>query len=346
MSLKTLNRCHAMAKMDIERPDIHTPREEMSCVLRHRKCKKHHGRCPNPWIMRPPVHDFLHRLPGELQVKVITEIVMPQVHCIKHIFGHCHNPWECKDGAHTCDSATAAQDMPAVTPSTCYTSRCQLICEEGHKLFFQNNVFVFKSRHRFYGRPLERTIEDFRSWFRTIDFQSRNDRDCRATRLLDFFDLPLWRGRASPNLLWDFDDGSYEHVDNYRYTIRHLVFTLDSDGREISSLNFRYTWAWAITVDFKTLPNLQTLVLDLKGYSYRQLQNPEIPQKLYNEQLEAEAKRMECLELKSLIIYGLCSGPEYWGKKLHRRRIERLFQPALGTWGKLELRDEEHFVNW
>jgi len=94
------------------------------------------------------------------------------------------------------------------------------------------------------------------------------------------------------------------------------------------------------------LPNLQTLVLDLRGYSKRQLQLEELPQELYDEQLESGAKRMQCLELKSLIIYGLCSGPEYWGKGQHRRRMEKLFGSALGKWGTLELRDEERFVNW
>lgn len=94
------------------------------------------------------------------------------------------------------------------------------------------------------------------------------------------------------------------------------------------------------------MPNLQTLVLDLRGYSKRQLQLEELPQELYDEQLESGAKRMQCLELKSLIIYGLCSGPEYWGKGQHRRRMEKLFGSALGKWGTLELRDEERFVNW
>ena len=145
-----------------------------------------------------------------------------------------------------------------------------------------------------------------------------------------------------------FDEGSYDHdcVDKYRYTIRHLVFTLDSEERPVSSLAFRHTWAWALTVDWNTLPNLETLVLDLRGYSYRQLQDPELPQELYDEQLERGAKRMECLELKSLIIYGLCSGPEYWDKIQHRRAMETLFQPALGKWGKLEFRDEEYLVDW
>jgi hypothetical protein len=128
--------------------------------------------------------------------------------------------------------------------------------------------------------------------------------------------------------------------------IRHLVFTLEDDAEPVSDLAVRYTWAWALTVDWSSLPNLETLVLDLRGYSYRQLQDPEMPEDLYNEQLEAGAKRLKCLSLKSLVIYGLCSGPLYWDKVQHRKRMEKLFQPALGKLGKLELRDEEHFVEW
>ena len=94
------------------------------------------------------------------------------------------------------------------------------------------------------------------------------------------------------------------------------------------------------------MPNLQTLVLDLRGYSYRQIQEEDILQELYDEQLESGAKRMECLELKSLIIYGLCSGQLYWGKGQHRRRMEELFESTLGKWGTLELRDEERFITW
>lgn len=56
-------------------------------------------------------------------------------------------------------------------------------------------------------------------------------------------------------------------------------------------------------------------------------------------------KRMKCLNLKTLTIYGLCSGPEYWGKKEHKERMEKLFAPALAS-GKPELVDEEDWKEW
>jgi len=86
-------------------------------------------------------------------------------------------------------------------------------------------------------------------------------------------------------------------------------------------------------------------VLDLRDYSYRQIQRTAITQELYDEQLELDAKRMECLKLKSLTIYGLCSGPEYWGKEEHKERMEELFAPALAR-GKPDLVDEKDWVEW
>jgi hypothetical protein len=55
-------------------------------------------------------------------------------------------------------------------------------------------------------------------------------------------------------------------------------------------------------VDSKTLPDLQTLVLDIRGYSYQQLQDPAFPIQIYDEQLMVGAEGMKRLILKSLII--------------------------------------------
>src|SRR5450432_3543833 len=122
--------------MDVEMTDVHSPQMNTSCVLQHNECRNHQGKCPNPWIMIPQVHEFLHRLPGELQQLAITEAVVPQssrYKCIKHVFGHCINPWECKAGAHMYVPTTPFDSgMPPCTPSTCYTSRCQLFREEGY----------------------------------------------------------------------------------------------------------------------------------------------------------------------------------------------------------------------
>lgn len=208
--------------------------QENPTVLEHSNCSEHSGKCPNPWIMTPEVHDLLHRLPPELQQMVIKEAIVPPPQCIKNVFGHCYNPWECKEGAHDFHASTP----PPVIPSPCCTSRCEFVCAEGHKAFFRNNVFIFKSvdRRRFLFLSMDYSRFDYlREWFRDLDWKSREDRDHRATRLLDFTDLPLFKGRGSFIFSEEFNELSYKCVNEYRYQIRHLVFIVDVGSRPTSS---------------------------------------------------------------------------------------------------------------
>jgi hypothetical protein len=76
-----------------------------------------------------------------------------------------------------------------------------------------------------------------------MDFLGRRERDYRATRLLDFIDSPNLRGKGSMEFqlrLARFYDGSYNNVDQYRYTIRHLVFMVGYEGMPFCSLAFQY----------------------------------------------------------------------------------------------------------
>jgi hypothetical protein len=110
-------------------------------------------------------------------------------------------------------------------------------------------------------------------------------------------------------------------------------------------------WDWPLKVDWKSLPNLKTLVLDLRTYSL----GPEIAagpaaweakEEQFEKKLLQGAKRMEGMNLHSLTIYGLCSCT-YWQKNDHRRKIEKLFQKALAKdGGKLVLEEEPHFMVW
>jgi len=135
----------SMESMDYEMNNSEEPQKDSCCVLQRNACSKHHGKCPNPWIMVPQVHNFLHRFHGELQRKIIAETVVPPPGCIKHVFGHCYNPWECQDGGHPDQWSTLlafdAGTQPC-TPSTCYTSRCDLIREEGYKVRLILNKYV------------------------------------------------------------------------------------------------------------------------------------------------------------------------------------------------------------
>lgn len=310
--------------MEIQETEVHAAQNNSSCVLQRNSCREHHGLCLE--ILTPEHHDLIHRpgLPPELQSLIGAEIVVDQPQCIKYVFSHCYNPWGCKDGSHPFGTA-----RPRVTPSSCYTSKCQLVHEEGYKAFFHSSVFIFESYLHstlppsaiiLASMPPLTDNDAIREWLDDLAYGSRGDRDYLATRLLDFRDSPDWKGQGSPEFKRYVErfDTSYEPVNKYRYTIRHLVFKMGENRLHTKfdyQSKYRPAWAWALMVDWKTLPDLQTLVLDLRGYSYQQLQDPAFPIEIYDEQLVVGAEGMKCLKLKSLIIYGLCSGPQYWGKK-------------------------------
>ncbi|KAK6586252.1 hypothetical protein PZA11_001309 [Diplocarpon coronariae] len=101
----------------------------------------------------------------------------------------------------------------------------------------------------------------------------------------------------------------------------------------------RAYWDWQLKVDWESLPNLKHLVLDLRTYSALSDAGALFE---IDEILAAGARRMRGLNLKSLIIYGLCSSDltrDVLGK--HQQVIKSLFEGSLATDGTLELRDEE-----
>jgi len=119
--------------------------------------------------------------------------------------------------------------------------------------------------------------------------------------------LPRLEGQNSPEFKRYVErcDTSYEPVNKYRCTIGHLVFKMGESRLHTKfdyQSKYRPAWAWALMVDSKTLPDLQTLVLDIRGYSYQQLQDPAFPIQIYDEQLMVGAEGMKRLILKSLII--------------------------------------------
>ena len=132
----------SMESMDGEMKNVKEPQKDSSCVL-DPTCSEHHGGCPNPWIMVPQVHNFLHQFHGELQRTIIAETVVPRHGCVKHVFGHCYNPWACQAGTHLFRSPTLFNaGTPPCTPSMCYTSRCNLVREEGYKVRLVSNKFI------------------------------------------------------------------------------------------------------------------------------------------------------------------------------------------------------------
>lgn len=142
-------------------------------------------------------------------------------------------------------------------------------------------------------------------------------------------------------------NSSYAHVDNYRHLIRHLVLG-DRNIKQVNSVEMDFIpwddWDWPLQVDFSSLPDLQTLYLDLRGYSTRERPWDEDLNRIHNRLTEG-VTRMHCLNLKKLVVAGLCSNHWYEDKE-HRESIKNLFQPALGTDGVFELLDVEEYREW
>lgn len=131
-------------------------------------------------------------------------------------------------------------------------------------------------------------------------------RDPRATRLLDFVNNPDWTGTGS---LHFESSRAYDHVDEYRHLIRHLALKIDLKWVKCHLTD----WAWPLKVDWKALPNLETLYLDFKarwGLAFY----TGFDDQSGLEKLTTGAKRMRCLKLKRLVLVGLCSH-EYWGNE-------------------------------
>lgn len=99
-------------------------------------------------------------------------------------------------------------------------------------------------------------------------------------------------------------------------------------------------WDWRLKRDWATLPNLETLCLDLRPSSQR-LESRRFYQQGEDQKIVDGAKRMECLLLKSLIIYGLCSRPDLCHDEQHKQKIDELFRKALARDRVLEFRDLE-----
>lgn len=232
--------------MEPTKKTIQSSRSGPGCSFQDNNCEEHLRRrddCQACWVLVPQVHDFIHRLPGEVQRIVITELTTSSAPCINYYFDRCNNHWNCKAGTHR------PTRRVKVTPRRRYTSRCQLIHEEGYKAFFQKNVFLFEStRSPVIPWSISSQIVDpanFSNWFHSREYSCCENWDPVATRLLDFHLITEWKGHGSPKFI---NNGTYSYVDKYRYSIRHLVLKLtcsDFVQKEHATPN----WAWALKVD-------------------------------------------------------------------------------------------------
>ncbi|KAI6713306.1 hypothetical protein JHW43_004179 [Diplocarpon mali] len=298
------------------------------------KCSQCPGTKPQPSLLLPL------QIPDELKVMIVAKMVVPERACMKDLHGRCFDPWSCDQGSHR--SIEAGLDHATFNlPCPVITSMSPFIFEEGYKQFFRNHTFVFDCSANAEMEHLDsavrstepeknaKELDQIVSGFQTF-------RDAVAVRLLRFVDRPDdCDAKGSSQHRQDLDAAAYQCADKYRHEIKRIVFKSKDGWRWAHQID----WDWQLKVDWESLPNLKHLVLDLRTYSALSDAGALFE---IDEILAAGARRMRGLNLKSLIIYGLCSSDltrDVLGK--HQQVIKSLFEGSLATDGTLELRDEE-----
>lgn len=294
-------------------------------------------------------HEFdlslFNKLPAELKIKIISLAIVPQQPCIRHVFGQCTlDPWSCNDGAHPGirEGSEVTSKAPPI-PCPFVTGQDAFFRIEGFRAFFRNNVFVFD--YEWTGKNLSDVCYAQGMVWPPLFVVGAHARDPVAARLLKFVDEDDVR-REQWSIAYETlfcNEPQYhpsllpiEETDRYRCEIRHLVIKVCIP----TGAMFFVDWHWPLKVDWATLPNLKTLCLDLRSYS-RHLESPDYNHQDDHQRIVDGAKRMECLGLTSLIIYGLCSGPTLCHDEQHKQKMDTLFRKALSRDGVLEFRDIE-----
>ncbi|EKD15785.1 hypothetical protein MBM_05796 [Drepanopeziza brunnea f. sp. 'multigermtubi' MB_m1] len=317
----------------------------------------HCSQCPAKAL--PPTHCcvvklFFEKFPDDLKIIIIRRMITPQKVCENHIIDECWEPWLCKDGSHQATKEGTAEYSVVHLPCPALTFISPFIHDEGYLQFFRNHTFVFdalseKSRQELTLRLTQErfTIEGDGS----ISDQSRVLYSYTypvASRLLDTIDHPEWTGIGSEQFQQECDDPeAYQQVDKYRHQIRSIVFR-GAGPKEWSFLDWNSVdWTRPLKVDWKSLPSLEHLVLDLRICTLlMDTSSPEDLKKTANVNIREGAMRMQGLNLKSLIIYGLCSKLLCSEDPSYMPMIKEMFGKTVRVGGKLELRDPETYTGW
>jgi hypothetical protein len=85
-------------------------------------------------------------------------------------------------------------------------------------------------------------------------------------------------------------------MERFGKLIRHLVLCVQNRDWSLREPG----WEWPLKVDWKTLPHLDTLCLDIRSYSRRESSGSADLQEDDDEKLIEGAVSMECLNLKGL----------------------------------------------
>ncbi|TVY93906.1 hypothetical protein LAWI1_G000363 [Lachnellula willkommii] len=260
--------------------------------------------------------------PAEISLQVIQNLFASERLCIPAIFDQCHNQWDCEH-SHLC----ASRKHYPLKPNSYLSSISPLLYEEGHKFFFRHNIFVFNMTPALYSADPDvprttATESDSALW--------KSARDPRTLELLKFVEPPLSAQEASHT------SNPPRLMERFGGSIRHLVLCVKNQICDLQETG----WEWPLKVDWTTLPHLETLCLDLQSYSRRgESEDAETPEE-YDQKLSEGALSMECLNLKRLILVGLCSQLYYYNED-HKRRMEKLFGKCVAKGVKIEFLDRE-----
>lgn len=278
-------------------------------------------------------------LPNEVKIVILDYLILHEAPCLDGIFGDCFDEWDCKkhhrELTDSCPTLSVTLD-----PKFAYLGR---FFHDALVSFFKNNTFLFDSRGMRLG--LDETME-FAIMDGTILTDDDTDawaefRDPRATRLLDFIDRPSWKGVGAETFV---GDESYNNVDRYRHKMQHIVFDLRYNIKWMSY--YRPDWDWPLKIAYSTLPNLKTLVLDLRAYSAQYLLSLPYPPEEFDHKIRLGAKLMSCLSLRALTLVGLCSGPDFFANAEHKKKMERIFKGAIHKDGEIIFKDWMYFPDW
>lgn len=282
----------------------------------------------------------LRILPNEVKVVILDYLILQKAPCLNGIFGDCFDEWSCKEHHYQVDNPSYTLPV-TLDPKLACLGR---FFHDALMSFFKNNTFLFDSRG-LRGNLLNQAIETALTNGNVLTEDDTEAfakfRDPRATRLLDFIDRPSWKGVGAETFA---DDESYKNVDNYRYRMQHIIFDLRYNIKLMSS--YRPDWDWPLKIAYSTLPRLKTLVLDLRAYSAQYLLSLPYTQEEFDHKIRSGAKLMSCLNLRTLTLVGLCSGPKFFGNADHKMRIQHLFKSAMHKDGEIVFKDWMYFLDW
>jgi len=268
-------------------------------------------------------------LPPELQLLIVEYVFTTKPPCLRHLFSLCCDQWSCESGYHP-----SRVSKSPYHPDPSFSNITTLFYEEGHKYYYRHNVFVFNQSPPLYRDSFSMVQEIPRGLVSIHDYW-RLARDPGTLGFLNFVDDPP----SAPGISDTIHPPRV--LQRFAKQVRHLVLCVDNNvwpEREIG-------WEWPLMVDWTTLPDLETLCIDLRSYSRRELSAIAESQGAYESKLATGAKLMECLDLKRLTLVGLCSGAFYENKS-HRQRVKKLFSSSVAKRVDIEFWDWPDFVHW